>query len=102
MTRSDFVSPSGRVLTIGPRQLDVLRLLWEHGPTTVTQLHTWLCAEPPIAYTTLQTICQELTSKGLLTRRPATELPGNPYIYEPTIGPTIFTHIMVERSAARR
>jgi len=103
MTRSNLASPPDRALTVGPRGIDVLRLLWEHGPATVRQLHTWLVAEPPIAYTTLQTICQELTTKGLLARRPAAEsaaqaLKGNPYIYEPTIGLTAFTHVMVGRT----
>jgi predicted transcriptional regulator len=92
-----------RLLTIGPRQLEILRLLWEHGPATVTQLHAWLRAEPPIAYSTMQTICVTLTTKGLLTRRPAAATTaraanGNPYIYEPTIAPAIFTHVMVGRT----
>jgi predicted transcriptional regulator len=44
MTTANLASPPDRVLTIGPRQLDVLRLLWEHGPATMRQLHTWLSA----------------------------------------------------------
>jgi predicted transcriptional regulator len=103
MTRSDLPTPSDRVLVLGPRELDVMRLLWEHGPATVRELHTWLLAEPPIAYSTLLTICVTLTTKGLLTRRPATDtaaraLKGNPYIYAPTIGPATFTHVMVGRT----
>jgi len=31
-------------------------------------------------------------------RRPATMLPGKPYIYQPTIGPAAFTHVMVGRT----
>ncbi len=98
MTTPDFASPPDRVLVVGPRELDVLRLLWEHGPATVRQLHTWLIAEPPIAYSTLQTICLHLTTKGVLRRRSATELPGHPYIFEPTIGPAMFRHVMVGRT----
>jgi len=52
MTKSDRASPPERVLVVGPREFDVLRLLWERGPATVRQLHTWLSADPPIAYTT--------------------------------------------------
>ena len=98
MTIPDLAAPLDRVLVVGPRGLDILRLLWKHGPATVRQLHTWLSTEPPIAYNTLLTICVTLTTKGLLTRRAATELPGHPYIYEPTIGPATFTHVMVGRT----
>ena len=102
MATSEHASPPDRVLTIGPRQLDVLRPLWEHGPATVPQLHTWLSADPPIAYTTLQTICREMSTKGVLRRSPATDaagraLKGHPYIYESAIAPATFTHVMVGR-----
>jgi BlaI family penicillinase repressor len=98
MTTPDLASPPDRILVVGPRELDVLRLLWADGPATVRQLHTALITDPPISYNTLQTVCLHLTNKGLLTRRPATELRGHPYMFEPTIGPATFTHVMVGRT----
>jgi Penicillinase repressor len=57
---------------LGPRQADVMRLLWTRGPATVRQMLTWLTADPPIVYQTIMTICVRLTEKGLLERRLAT------------------------------
>jgi predicted transcriptional regulator len=57
MTKSDPVSPPERVLVVGPRGLDVLRLLWQHGPTTVRQLLGWLTTDTPLSYQTIMTVC---------------------------------------------
>jgi predicted transcriptional regulator len=79
------------VLTIGPRQLDVLRLLCEHGPATARQLLRWLATDPPIAYQTMMTVCVRLAEKGLVERRLAASADetvryGKAYIYTPLVG----------------
>ena len=90
MTTPDLVSPPERVLVVGPRGLDVLRLLWQHGPATVRELLTWLSTDPPLAYQTIMTICLRLTEKGLLERRLATNADEMAryrpaYIYTPLV-----------------
>ena len=47
---SHLESAQDLAASLGPRQVDVMRLLWAHGPATVRQLLTWLSADPPISY----------------------------------------------------
>jgi predicted transcriptional regulator len=56
-------------LLLGPRQADIMRLLWMRGPATVREIHTWLIPSGPIAYTTVMTICVRLADKGLLEKQ---------------------------------
>jgi BlaI family transcriptional regulator, penicillinase repressor len=48
--------------TFTDRELDLMALLWEHGPATVPELRGWLADD--LAYTTVQTILRTLESKG--------------------------------------
>ena len=61
-------STDGLALLLGPRQADVMRLLWLHGPATVKALHERLHAAYGLAYTTVMTLCVQLYEKGLLDR----------------------------------
>ena len=45
------------------RELDILKVLWEHGPCSVREVHRHL-DEPDLAYNTVQTLLQRLRSKG--------------------------------------
>ncbi|SRR6266508_1280147 len=82
---SHLESAQDLAASLGPRQVDVMRLLWAHGPATVRQLLTWLSADPPISYQNIMTICVRLTEKGLLERRLATKDEsvryGQAYVY---------------------
>src|SRR4051812_48622534 len=71
---------------IGPREIDILRLLWLYGPATVRELHK----RPDLrhlAYTTVLTVCVRLAEKGVLDRQradPSDESrSANAYIYTP-------------------
>jgi predicted transcriptional regulator len=104
MTRSDIVSPADRVLTIGPRGLDVLRLLWEHGPATVRQLLTWLTSDPPLTYMNIMTVCVRLVERGLLERRLAANADeaaryGKAYVYTPMISEDEFLRTAVRQQS---
>ena len=72
---------------VGPRQMDILRLLWQHGPATVRELRDRLVTDPPLAYTTILTICVRLAEKGLVERQRAESSDearsANAYIYTP-------------------
>jgi BlaI family transcriptional regulator, penicillinase repressor len=48
-------------------ELAILRVLWEHGPSTVRQVHEAL-ATRETGYTTTLKLMQIMTEKGLVTR----------------------------------
>ena len=59
------------------RDLQLLKLLWAHGPSSVRDLHERFPVEPKPAYTSLQTNLQAMFEKELITR----ELDGRTHIY---------------------
>jgi len=49
-------------------ELEILRVLWEGGASTVRQLHETLEARRPAGYTTVLKLLQIMTEKGLVRR----------------------------------
>jgi predicted transcriptional regulator len=49
-------------------ELDILRVLWKQGPSTVRQVHRVLTREKNVAYTTVLTFLQIMLEKGLVNR----------------------------------
>lgn len=49
-------------------ELDLLKVLWEHGPCTVGQVHALLKDDPPRGYTTILKLMQIMAEKRLVTR----------------------------------
>lgn len=49
-------------------ELEILSILWEHGPTTVRAIHDILSQDKETGYTTTLKILQKMTEKGLVTR----------------------------------
>jgi BlaI family penicillinase repressor len=49
-------------------ELEILRVLWEHGPSTVKEVHETLSARRPIGYTTVLKLLQIMTVKGTVSR----------------------------------
>jgi BlaI family transcriptional regulator, penicillinase repressor len=49
-------------------ELDLLKVLWEHGPCTVSQVHAFLNDNPPRGYTTILKLMQIMAGKGLVKR----------------------------------
>ena len=68
------------------RELDIMNVLWEHGPGTVAEVRERLDGDP--AYTTVLTMLRILEEKGAVDH----EQEGRAYRYRP----------IVERDAARR
>ena len=58
-------------------ELEILQLLWKHGPMTVRQIHDLLGAEKQTGYTTTLKMMQIMTDKRLLGR----EAQGRGHIY---------------------
>ena len=49
-------------------ELEILRVLWQHGECTVRQVHDSLARDNPVAYTTVLTTLQIMHQKGLVKR----------------------------------
>jgi predicted transcriptional regulator len=49
-----------------PAELDLLRVLWQRGPSTVRDVHA--AVERDVGYTTVLKLLQIMTEKGLVTR----------------------------------
>jgi predicted transcriptional regulator len=58
---------STRGPSIGGQELELLKLLWEHPPQTVRELHARLAGQGlDYAYTTVQTMLLRLEAKGFV------------------------------------
>ncbi|MGQ0649396.1 MAG: BlaI/MecI/CopY family transcriptional regulator [Gemmatimonadaceae bacterium] len=62
------------------RELDVMAVLWELGPSTVTQVREALADE--LAYTTVLTVLRTLETKGHVRH----ESQGKAHCYAPVVG----------------
>ena len=51
-----------------PAELEILRSLWQHGPSTVRDVQERLELERPTGYTTVLKLLQIMTDKGLVRR----------------------------------
>lgn len=50
------------------RELSILRILWDKGPSTVRKVNEVMDKEQPTGYTTTLKLMQIMTEKGLLVR----------------------------------
>src|SRR4029453_13497159 len=60
-------------------ELEVLKVLWERGPSTVRDVMEVLNAERPRAYTSVMSLMNVMADKGLLIREPQ----GRAFVYRP-------------------
>ena len=58
-------------------ELAILRILWNHGPSTVRQVNEVAATDRPIGYTTTLKLLQIMTEKGLTVR----EEMGRSHVY---------------------
>jgi predicted transcriptional regulator len=61
MARKQFPQPTDG-------ELEVLRILWTNGPSTVKQVHEVVNKDRPTVYTTTLKVMQVMHEKGLLVR----------------------------------
>jgi len=64
-------------------ELEILQVLWEHGPLTVRDLNDSLNKQRTVGYTTSLKMMQIMTEKGLLTR----DTSKRSHVYSPAVGP---------------
>jgi predicted transcriptional regulator len=64
-----------------PRELEILKILWEEGPCSVRAVYRRLLegADKDLAYNTVQTMLRIMEEKGLVRHR----LDGRTFIYAP-------------------
>lgn len=72
---TDLPTPTGR-------ELEILKVLWEHGAASVRVVYRHMLADQPegkdLAYNTVQTLLRLMEDKGLVTHR----VDGRAFIYE--------------------
>jgi BlaI family transcriptional regulator, penicillinase repressor len=61
-----------------PAELEILGVLWDHGPSTVREVHERLSKDRPTGYTTVLKLLQIMTEKGLVNRDEA----ARAHVYE--------------------
>lgn len=62
-------------------ELEILKVLWGSGPSTVREVHEYLAVAKPTGYTTTLKLMQIMTEKGLLKRDEA----ARAHVYRPTV-----------------
>ena len=60
-------------------ELEILRVLWERGPSTVREVHEVISRTKPAGYTTVLKLLQIMTEKGLVRRNEEQRA----HVYEP-------------------
>ena len=63
-----------------PGELEILRVVWDHGPCTVRQVMDVANRARRRAYTTVMSLMNTMTDKGLLDRKPQ----GRAFVYATT------------------
>src|SRR5262245_43273970 len=73
-----------------PLELEIMKVLWELGASSVQRVQEALAAERPLAYNTVQTMLNVLCRKGKVRR----EIAGRAYLYAPAV-----SHLQAARQA---
>jgi BlaI family penicillinase repressor len=61
-----------------PAEVEILGILWDHGPATVREVHEHLGADRSVGYTGVLKLLQNMHAKGLVQRNQS----GQAHIYE--------------------
>ncbi len=64
-----------------PAELAILHLLWDEGPLTVRQVMERLNRQRPRAYTSVMSLLNVMTEKGMLVRK----ADGRAFVYTPAL-----------------
>lgn len=76
---------------LGDLQLAIMRVIWELGEATVTDVHQALLDERGLAPTTIATMLKKMEDKGVVEHR----ADGRKFIYRPTVSQDQVTRGMV-------
>jgi BlaI family penicillinase repressor len=64
-----------------PAELEILKVVWNQGPLTVRQVLDSLGPNRPRAYTSVMSLLNVMTEKGLVVRQPQ----GRAFLYEASV-----------------
>jgi BlaI family transcriptional regulator, penicillinase repressor len=78
-------------------ELEILRVLWDRGPSTVRDVHTEITRERTTAYTTVLKLLQIMTEKGLVTRDDT----DRSHVYSPRVAEQVTQRQLVTDLLAR-
>lgn len=76
---------------LGNLQLAIMRVLWSHGESTVTDVHKSLEPSHGLAPTTIATMLKKMEAKGVVEHRSE----GRRFVYRPTVTEETVTRSMV-------
>jgi BlaI family penicillinase repressor len=62
-----------------PREMEILKVLWESGPASVRDVFRELAQDEDLAYNTIQTLLRIMEDKGLVRHHVA----GRAFVYTP-------------------
>lgn len=77
-----------------PRELDVLKALWELGSGSVREVHQKMCPDGELAFNTIQTLLRIMETKRLVRHRAE----GRTFVYEPTYSRDRVTSRLLHRT----
>jgi predicted transcriptional regulator len=78
--------------TLTEQELEIMKVVWERGASTVRDVYEDLRGRKTTAYTTVMTMMNILETKGHLVKRPD----GRAYVYEPVQAKTQVISSMVQ------
>lgn len=76
---------------LGPLEGDIMEVIWESGPTTVSAVHRELRERKDIAYTTVMTTMSRLAKKNILHQDKSTAS----YVYSPALSREEFERYVI-------
>lgn len=79
------------ITRLGDLQLAIMRVLWDLGEATVTDVHQALLDDRGLAPTTIATMLKKMEDKGVVSHR----ADGRRFIYRPTMSEDQVTRGMV-------
>ena len=59
-----------RPIKLSAGEMEIMKLLWQEGPLTISETHEAMVSIRPTGYTTVQTRLNRLAKKGLVERSP--------------------------------
>jgi BlaI family penicillinase repressor len=63
------------------RELEILKILWQHGEATVREVYEEMRRQVPLAQNTVQSFLRTMEEKGLVRHR----VDGRTFLYEPLL-----------------
>ncbi len=77
---------------LGELESEIMEIIWKRGQATVRDVFSVLCQRRDIAYTTVKTVMERLSTKKLLTQLKQ----SNAFLYIPSLSKESFTRSTIK------